>query len=484
MAGRDRPEILDADLSDLALRLAAWGTAADRLRWSDPPPPQALDDATGLLRLLGALDADGRITSTGRTMVDLPLDPRLARLMVGGDALELGVALAALLSEGDVHVGRGPADITRHVSAVFGARRADRASSDDLDPDAVRRVERLRQQLRRAVGLNAAAPPITEVSACGELLAASFPDRIAVHRPDRPGTYELGGDLGVALPPGDGLAGEPLLVALDVDADRRTGLIRRASPVTLQQLGRAIPDLLRADHLVVVESGEVQAFDVWRVGPRVVSRRRVATSGADLAEALVQEVGTSGLAALTWDERARRDLARLRLAHAVRPDAWPAAGDSDLMLRLDDWLGAELRSSHVRRLSEVDVGRALLHLVAGDTGHGARRALDRLLPTEVTLPSGATRPVRYEPGEPPRVAAAVRDLYGSARTPTVADGAIRVVLELLSPANRPVAVTDDLDRFWSTGYPAVRPEMRGRSPRHHWPEDPRTAQARPPKPRR
>ena len=300
-------------------------------------------------------------------------------------------------------------------------------------------------------------------------MARPFADRIAVHAVDQPGMYDMGGGARLRLPTGDPLTGEPLLVVLDVDGDRRRGTIHLAAAVTVDELRSHVPDLLSTEVVSAVVDGIVRTSESLLTGGLVLQRRNVPGEPAELVRAVLAHVVAAGLSVLPWSPAALRDRARLHHAHVLRPDVWPAVDDHLLLAELDKWLGDELRRHPVSRLADIDTGRALLSLAAR---LGGRPALDALFPLDVHLPSGNPRKVRYELGEPPRLAAALRDLYGSRAGPSVGAGRVPVVLELLSPAGRPVAITDDLARFWTLGYPAVRSEMRGRYPKHHWPQDP------------
>ena len=480
MDQRDSPEIADADLCNLALQLAVWGTREEALRWCDAPPPQSMDDARVVLIQLGALDQNGRVTDHGRALAKLPLDVRLANLVVADQAqqAELGIMLAVVVSESAPYRGSAPVDIQRRITDLFGPSRPGETGAD-LDTVMVQQVLRVHTELRRRLGRDGHRPTLpalhnslhNSLNNCGRLLAMSFADRVAVHSTDRPGTYDMAGGVQLRLPPGDPLTGEPLLVAVDVDGDRRTGIIRLAGAVTLVELKQAVPDLLRTDVQLGVDGDNIRATEVLILNGLVLHRQPVTPTADHIALALLPHVRAHGVDILNWNIQALRDRARMEQAHILDPTTWTAIDSAILLEDLESWLGEELQHFPTARISHIDTGRALLRLAESV---GGRRALDRLFPAEVLLASGVVRKVHYELGQRPKITTALRDLYGATNGPTLGQGRIPVVLEVLSPAGRPVAVTDNLARFWTVGYPDVRKDMRGRYPKHHWPEDPTT----------
>ena len=468
MDQRDRPEIVDADLSNLALQLAVWGTHEEALRWCDAPPPQSMADARVVLTRLGALDHTGRVTPHGRALAQLPLDVRLANLIVAdqSEEAELGLMLAVVVSESAPYRGSAPADMKRRIADLFGPSRP--GGDNDLDPLLAQQVLHVYTELRRRLGRDVRRPSLPTLNHSGRLLALSFADRVAVHSADRPGTYDMAGGVQLRLPPGDPLTGEALLVAVDVDGDRRTGVIRLAGAVTLDELQSAVPDLVRTDIQLTFDDDLIRAAEVITLNGLVLRRRPVSPSTEDVSLAMLRHVRAAGLDVLTWSDTASRDRARLEQAHLLDPTRWPPMDSGALLHDVESWLGEELRLFPAVRINDIDGSRALLRLAEG---LGGRRALDTLFPTEVRLASGVIRKVHYELGERPKVATALRDLYGATTGPKLA-GRVPIVLEILSPAGRPVAITDNLARFWTVGYPDVRKDMRGRYPKHNWPEDP------------
>ncbi len=442
----DPPEIAQADLSGLLLDCAAWGAAPAALPFPDPPPPGALAAAAALLGALGALDAAGRISALGRRMVRLGAHPRLAAMMLAADGpaeAALAAELAAVLEERDPLPGPdAPADITLRLGAPALRRAAARYRSR----------------------LGGAAAPAGDA---GRLLAAGFPDRIAQRRGE-PGSFRLAGGGGARLPATDGLARAPLLAVASLDGK---GRIRLAAPLD----PAALPDSLAARVTESVEtaldpvSGAVLARRRRRLGALVLADR---TEPADPAETAAR---LAAAAPLPWSEAARQVQARVAIMRRLEPDAgWPDLDDAALAADRD-WLAAHLHG--LTRLAEVARLDLALVLRARLTPAQAA-ALDRALPSALDLPGGRAAVDYTQPV--PLAAARAQHYYGLRETPRLAGGRVALRLALLSPAGRPVAITGDLAAFWRGAWQEARKDMRGRYPRHDWPEDPAGAARRRP----
>ncbi len=458
----DRPEILEAELSALVLDCAAWGTAPADLAFQDKPPAGALAAARALLIALGGLDADARITPQGRRMALLGAHPRLAAMLIAAATPAEGALaadLAALLEERDpLRSPDAPADIGLRTQAiVMGDAAADRG--------ALSRIRRAATQYRRRLRLPTDAQPDGEA---GKLLAAAFPDRIAQRRGE-PGSFRLSGGGGARLPRTDPLANAGLLVvaALEMKVSARIRLAAVLDP-------DALPPVLAARVTESVESGfdavsgTVLSRRRRRLGTLVLSDRTEPADPAAVALALARAVAADGLKALPWSDSARQFQARVGLMRGLEPDAgWPDLSDPALAETAQDWLAPQLagmtRTADLARLDFPAILRAMLPWALA-----AR--LDRDLPRELALPRGRaavdyTAPV-------PIAAARAQAFYGLAETPRLAGGRVPLRLALLSPAGRPVAVTGDLDGFWQGAWADVRRDMRGRYPKHDWPEVP------------
>jgi ATP-dependent helicase HrpB len=462
LAAFDRPEILEAELSALALDCAAWGAAPASLAFLDPPPPGALAAATALLTELGALDEHGRITGSGRRMATLGAHPRLAAMMLAAETpgeAACAADLAALLEERDPLRGAdAPADIGLRLHAIVDGDPA-------ADRGALARIRRVATQYRRRLRLPADALADGDP---GKLLAAAFPDRIAQRRGE-PGSFRLAGGGGARLPRTDPLASAKLLAVASLEM-KAAARIRLAAPLDPD----ALPASLAARVTEQVEtgfdpvSGAVLARRRRRLGTLILADRTEPASPIELATSLAGAVAADGLRPLPWTDAARQLQARARLMRGIEPaESWPDLSDDALCATVQDWLTPRLAGmSRLADLSRLDVGIILCGLLPWNLA----RKLDEVLPTQLALPDGRamidyTQPV-------PVASARAQAFYGLASTPKLAAGRIPLQLALLSPAGRPIAITADLAGFWRGGWADARRDMRGRYPRHPWPEDP------------
>jgi ATP-dependent helicase HrpB len=460
LAPFETPEIMAADLALLALDCAGWGAAPADLPFPDPPPAGALSAAQDLLRELGALDAAGRITEAGRRMAALGAHPRLAAMMLAAETegeAALAATLAAILEERDpLRLGPdAPADIALRLHAVA-------AGDPAADRFALARIRQAAGQYRRRLRLAPATRPDGDP---GALLAAGFPDRIAQARGEI-GAFRLAGGGGGKLPRTDRLAGEKFLVvpALELKGAAR---IRLAAPFNPDALPAALARLVTETVETSLDpaSGSVLARRRRRLGALILSDRTEAAPAADLSAALAAACAAQGLRPLGWTEAARQLQARAALLRALDPDL-PDISDAALIGAVQDWLAPCLTG--LTRLA--DVARLdLLALLRARLGHAAAARLDRDLPAEIALPGGRA-PIDYTQPEPV-AAARAQAFYGLKETPRLAGGRVGLKLALLSPAGRPIAVTADIAGFWKTGWADARKDMRGRYPRHFWPED-------------
>jgi ATP-dependent helicase HrpB len=466
LAAFDRPEILEAELSALALTCAAWGTPPAALAFLDPPPPGALAAAEALLRELGALDAAGSITANGRRMAQLGAHPRLAAMLLAAESdgeAALAADLAALLEERDPL--RGPPNAPG-TSAEISSRLAAIADGDPAaDRGALARIRQAAAQYRRRLHLPADMRPSGDP---GRLLAAGFPDRIAQRRGE-PGSFRLSGGGGARLPRTDPLANANLLAVAALEM-RASAQIRLAAPLDPE----ALPVALAARVTETVEtgfdpvSGAVFSRCRRRLGTLVLSDRTLPADPADTAAALARAVGAAELRPLPWTDTTRQLQARAALMRRLEPEAeWPDLSDPALTATTEAWLAPYLtgmrRLADLSRLDLTTVLRTLLpwHLAA---------RLDQELPEHLALPGGRAS-VDYTQ-DPPLAAARAQAFFGLDRTPTLASGRVRPLLALLSPAGRPIAVTADLAGFWRGGWADARRDMRGRYPKHPWPDNP------------
>jgi ATP-dependent helicase HrpB len=486
LAPATAPEILEADLAPLALDLACWGTAADALAWLDPPPPPHLAQARDLLAALGAVDAGGRVTAEGRRMAGLGLHPRLAHMLLRArdrGALRLGSELAALLTERDVgrpRPGERDADLGKRLELLRGGQ----VVGLDADRGAVQRARRLADTWARSLGGRTAGGGMAGDPAPGVLLAHAYPDRIGRRRGGT-GRYLLANGRGAAFQGPDALAAHEFLVVADLDAGEREARIQLAAPLARDDLEAEFGARIVTGERVEWDRREqaVVARRERRLGAVLVDEGPLASAAPERqVAAMLAGVRDLGLEALPWTKPARAFQARLAFLHRLEPGAWRDVSDAALLATLEDWLAPYLdgvtRRDHLARLDLVAILRAGLD-------YAAQQALDRLAPTHLEVPSGSRIPIDYS-GDAPSLAVRLQEMFGLDRTPAVGGGRVPLTVELLSPAGRPVQVTRDLVSFWARGYPEVRKELKGRYPKHYWPDDPYqaepTARVRPRRP--
>jgi ATP-dependent helicase HrpB len=470
------PEIAEADLAPLALELASWGTAAAALRWLDPPPEAMLGSAADLLRRLGALGADGRISAHGREMARLGVHPRLAHLLLRARALgavPLAAELAALLSERDLLRG-GPArdaDIRTRLELLRGE--GGRGGADRAILERTRRAARDLERALRAQGPG----PAAELSA-GVLLAFAYPDRIGRRRPGGQGRYTLANGRGAAFAEGEALARQEFIVAVDLDDREREARILLAAPLPRAQLLEYCAERVQNAAEVVWDSREqaVLARQVLKLDALTLEDKPLPEVPAEAARAaMLAGVRELGIAALPWDRDTRDLQARIefmRRSRGADSSDWPDVSDAALLAALEAWLAPWLegvtRRAHLARLPLEQALRARL-------SYAQQRELEELAPTHLTMPTGSRIRVDYLDESAPAVAVRLQEVFGLAETPRLGRARVPVTLRLLSPAQRPVQVTRDLGSFWRGAYAEVRKDLRGRYPRHYWPEDPLAA---------
>jgi ATP-dependent helicase HrpB len=478
----DLPEILTADLSQLVLDLARWGVhEPEALSWLDPPPAGHFAQAQAVLLALGALDQQGRITPLGKKMAELPAHPRLGHMLLAAaehNAIPLACDLAALLSERDISKGRDrSADIEDrlHALAAFRSEGPAAAKSLEADTDACRRVIQTSRQLREH--LPKPARHKGGDATAGELLALAFPDRIAQRRGESRGQYKLASGRGAVLPAHDRLAAHEYLAVAELDAGKIEGRIFLAAPLAKEALLSLFGARLQREDKVSweAESGTVKSQRLLRLGELVLEAAPLAKPSSEaVLTALLSGLRSLGLPALPWSDKARELQARMESIRFWQPEAgWPEVSDSYLLETLDQWLPPYLTGMRsAEQLKKLDLSTIL----AARLDWQQQSRLDREAPTHLTVPSGSKVRLRYTPGEPPVLAVRLQEMFGLADTPKICHNTMPVLLHLLSPAQRPMQITQDLRGFWEGAYHEVKKELRGRYPKHHWPDDPWQAQ--------
>ncbi len=461
LAAHDQPEILVSDLAPLALELAAWGVNdASTLSWLDAPPAAAFAQARDLLTELDAID--GGITAMGRAMVKVPLHPRLAHMVVRGAELGAGGAaaeLAAFLSERDGQGRDAGANIAARLAATRGTAR--------------QRIQASAKQIKQILSIKADTSDISE----GVLVALAWPDRIAQKRGGER-RYRLSGGSGAVLPEHDALTKSDFLSIATTDGASGDQKIFLAAALSRDEIEMHFASHIRQSEDVVWDSRAqaVNASRVRKLGALVLEERVLTDANPEaMALAMTRGIREMGLRVLPWTDGSNHFRAQVMFLQRLLPEeGWPDLSDDALLASLEVWLAPYLagitRKSHLDRLDMLAVIKVLVP-------YDLQRQIDVLAPRRIAVPSGSNISIDYETDGDPVLRVRLQEMFGLAKTPSIARGRAQLRIELLSPAGRPVAVTKSLETFWTNGYPDVRADMRGRYPKHSWPEDPMTAVA-------
>ncbi|MDF1633003.1 ATP-dependent helicase HrpB [Mycoplana sp. MJR14] len=454
------PQILASDLSGFVLELAQWGvTDPASLRLIDQPPPASLAEARNLLRLLGAIDAGGGLTAVGRKMRSLALPPRLAAMVIhaAGEGMAAEAALLAVLLT-EQGLGGPSLDLEERLRR-FKTERGDRAEAS----------RRLAARIAEATGAKGAAVPTHP----GALLMRAFPDRIALQRGAR-GRYVMANGRGAELAETEALSASAMLVIADLTGQAGRQRILAAAPVSRAEVEAEMTDSFVREEQCVFDlaSRAVRARKVTRLGAIVFEETPLPRpTGPAAAGALADGVRQLGLQALAFSKAGGQLRERIGFLHRSLGEPWPDTSDEALLARLDEWFTPfQEQTRGLDDVTPASLSDGLMALVP----HAVQRDLERLAPTHFEAPTGQRHPIRYD-GSEPTLPIRVQELFGLSQHPAVAGGRLPLLLELLSPAHRPIQTTRDLPGFWAGSWKDVRAEMRGRYPRHPWPEDPAAA---------
>ncbi len=464
LAAYTQPEILSADLSSLLLDLAQWGVSDPAaLAFLDSPPAPALNEARSLLRELGALDADGRITAEGKSLRALALPPRLARMIVDSHRLGAGkeaAYIAAVLTERGL--GGDSVDLEARLDQ-FRRDRSQRAGS----------ARQLAERWASQVAATEGKPASDDAPSTGVMLAFAFPDRVARNRGN--GTFVLANGRGAAIDPASALARAPYIAVAELTGTAASGRILLAAPIAQGDIERRFAGQ--------IENADEITFDRNAMALRARRKRTLhaitlseapltLTPSAETARVLADGLIAAGLDRLPWSKPLQQWRGRVMFLRKAEGEPWPDLSDHALAAQRHSWLGPALfDKTSLKELSAGDLSDALMALLPWEL----RARLEREAPTHFEAPTGTRLAIDYEAEQGPTIAVRLQELFGLNTHPSVAKGAVPLVLELLSPAHRPVQVTRDLPGFWRGSYAAVRSDLRGRYPRHPWPEDPASA---------
>ena len=485
LAAQTSPEIMHADLAPLALELACWGAnEANSLHWLDPPPPAPLAQARDLLRQLDALDDRERIKDHGRELSRIGAHPRLAHMLVRArdlNAVDLACDLAAILSERDIlkaAAGARDTDIRLRTDVMRGGRRQVPAGMN-VDDRALAQARQSssnwQRQFRSGGALGDGRRNFDADDIAGVLLAFAYPDRIGRARAGD-GRYLLANGRGAAFADAQSLTKSEFIVAAEVDGAEREARIYLAAPLRPEAIESYFDSHIRIIESITWDTREhaVRAVRERRLGALALDSTPITKpDGNAVIAALLAGIRIEGIGALPWTQDLRQWQARVQLMRGSSTD-WPDLSDAALLETLDDWapqwLSGITRLSHFPRFDLANALRSRLSFAQS-------AALDRDVPTHFTVPSGSNIPIDYLDGEIPTVSARLQEMFGLLQTPTTAAGRVPLLLKLLSPAGRPVQITRDLISFWDRGYHEVKKDLKGRYPKHYWPDDPHTAVA-------
>ncbi len=459
-----RPEILSADLSSFVLDLAQWGAAdPSKLAFLDAPPNAALSEARALLFELGAIDAEGRITEEGRKLRALPLPPRLARMVVDAAAEgagELAATIAAVLTE------RGLGGDDAALQHRLDQFRRDRSRRAD---DARAMVKRWTETANATKGNGGHSP--------GSLLALAYPDRIAKNRGGGNGAFLLANGRGGIVEPSSALAREPFLVVAELTGAAAASRIVLAAAITLAEIGARFAGQIKDRETVNfdVATASLRARRSRRLGALILAEQtKPVAADADSARLLAEGIAGLGVHKLPWSKAQLQFRNRVNFLRRAEGEPWPDVSDDALSRNSAEWLAPFLTGkTALPQIGADDLAAVLDALLPWNL----RKRLDAEAPTHFSAPSGSQVPIDYEAEEGPKLAIRVQELFGVRVHPAIAGGRVPLLIELLSPAHRPVQVTRDLPGFWRGSYKDVRTDLRGRYPKHPWPDDPLTAPA-------
>ncbi|CAN5604453.1 ATP-dependent helicase HrpB [soil metagenome] len=486
----DLPEILSADLAALVLDLASWGARSlEDVAWLDSPPEAAFALAQDLLKSLGAIDTDFRLTAHGQAMARLPLHPRLAHMLMDVDSPReraTAAAVAALLEERDPfrpHSGKfSPisTDFRIRLDAlrcVLNRERPPSVQGASLHAPALTSAVKEARRILRYAGGRSGLDEIDATSA-GQLLARAYPDRVAQRI--QPGRYRLASGRSAVLPDHDPLGDEEYLVAASLDGKRSGARIFLAAPILREEIEQLFSSsIVESVELTWDDASEAfQVEHLRRLDALVVSRRTTDYfSQHDVAKAVLALIRKRGLEVLKWDRDSIRLRQRLAFVHSYDSERWPDVGDESLLASLEEWLLPHLfdargrSAASIADLQRIDLSSALTFLLPP----GSHTEFERLAPSHIEVPSGSRIAVDYSDPVGPVLAVKLQEVFGMLETPRIGGGQTTLTMHLLSPAQRPVQVTQDLASFWRSAYYEVRKDLRGRYPKHPWPEDPLSA---------
>ncbi len=468
----DKAEILSCDLTQMLLELAAWGNEDVReLRWMDLPPSHALEHAKELLMQLGALDVRGKINEHGRKMSAYGLHPRLAHMMIKAKEMKLSYEaslLCVLIREKDIFSSsHRSCDMKERVSVLDEVNRGKQVYAIDS--------KHCKYLLKNARRLEAKVSDEIDLTMIGVLLGFAYPERIAQARSERSSDYLLSNGKGALLHKEDELIGSKYLVVCDLDARAESALIYKAAGITRSQIDDYLGDKIEEKETLRwnIEEKRVEGREVRSLGALSLEEKSISVASNDEApEILIEGIKTLGLDALPWDKNALALRQRVCFVNAHEESAFPDFSEARLLETMQTWLLPYLEGkSSIKACQSLDMYAILSALLTWEQ----MQELDVLAPSKLKVASGSNIFVNYEDAQVPVLAVRLQEMFGSQSTPTVLRGKVKLMLHLLSPARKPMQITQDLESFWKNTYTDVKKELRGKYKRHYWPDDPLTA---------
>lgn len=477
----DRPEIHQADLAPMLLELALWGAPSpQQLCWLDPPDPELIAQARDLLQQLDALDRHGAITAIGREMVELPVHPRLAHMILqarGKNNIRLACDIAALVSERDIlGADADSVDLDDRLNALHNFRQH-KKTTQGLHLAACHQVDLVSKELNQLIPRLMAKGSPTSLST-GGLLSLAYPDRIASKRASTAYQYKMVSGRGASLPPHDRLQGNPLLAIGAMDGRRKDGRIFNAAPFAADELQQLHSQRFtrKEEFFFDQDHQSVRSLERTFLGQIPLTQRPLPHPDPEkIVQALIGEVRRTRLELLPWTQEAKSLQQRILCLQKWQPETgWPNLSPDYLLETLEVWLGPYLNgmktTAALRTLS-------LEKILRNQIKWPLQKQMEQEAPTHLKVPSGSKIRLQYTEDKEPVLAVRLQELFGLEDTPVICRGQVKVQLHLLSPAGRPVQITNDLRGFWETSYHLVKKEMKGRYPKHYWPDKPLQAQA-------
>lgn len=470
MSPQQAPEILHSDLAPLALELARWGTPNPaELEWLTPPPEKAYAQAQELLQQLGAITKAHQITLHGEAMAQLPVSPRLAHMLIKAKDRgwgELACYVAALLSERDILQQRRQSDLQQRIDALRKL------------PQAHRHIHQSAQHLSQHLKIKLSPRVLSHPQAHAELgflVGLAYPDRLAQHRTGKAPRFLLSGGRGALLADSDALADRQYLAVADLDGHPREAKIYLAAALDIEQVEELTEGQQATSIRIDTQTEKVKLFQSLRYGALILKETRIKSPDpSQLQTALCQMLSQQGIHKLPWQTEQKQWLARLAFAHQHDPDYWPDITLENLASSIEEWLGPFLTG--IQSLSEIQtetLQQALDYLL----GYEKNAELKSVTPTHIQVASGSQVRLDYTQGDVPVLAVRLQEVFGLQKTPKIYNDQVMLMMHLLSPARRPIQVTQDLQSFWENTYHDVKKELKGRYPKHYWPDNPLEAEA-------